>query len=84
MSFWLPPAACEAPENRALGQAERLRRCRAGGRSRSAEEWRERVLADTVATTLEDLELYVVEWLARHRFEMLIELGMPRIVRRAS
>ena len=50
----------------------------------SAEEWRERVLADTVATTLEDLELYVVEWLARHRFEMLIEQGMPRIVRRAS
>ena len=50
----------------------------------SAEEWAERNIADAKLATTEDLEHYVVEWLARHRLDMIVEQGMPRIVRRAS
>lgn len=48
------------------------------------EQWRQRVLDDAKAATVEDLELYVVEWLDRHRLDMAVEQGTPVIRRRSA
>lgn len=50
----------------------------------SPEQWGQRVLDDAKAATVEDLELYVVEWLDRHRLDMAVEQGTPVIRRRSA
>lgn len=47
------------------------------------EQWRQRVLDDAKASTVEDLEVYVVEWLSRNRCELSVDNGTP-VIRRLS